>query len=71
MYLAVVKGTRDGEVVDICVEDSRHLGLLDGAHAALGVQDEDGDILLAAKAVDGSRARVTAGCAHDGEMMAI
>lgn len=54
-YLAVVKGSLNGQVVDVGILASRHLRLLDGADAALGVQDEDGDILLSLQAVDGSR----------------
>jgi hypothetical protein len=44
--------------VDIGILAGRHLRLLDGADAALGVQDEDGDILFALQAVDGSRSRL-------------
>jgi hypothetical protein len=54
--LAVVKGSINGEVVDISVGARRHLGLLDGADAAFGVEDGDCDILLSLQAVDSSRA---------------
>lgn len=70
-YLAVVKGAGDGEVVDVLVEDGGHLGLLDGADAALGVQDEDRDVLLAAQAVDGGRASIAAGGTDNGKVMPV
>jgi hypothetical protein len=57
--------------VDVLVEDGGHLGLLDGADAALGMQDEDRDVLLAAQAVDGGGAGVAAGGTDDGEVMPV
>jgi hypothetical protein len=64
IYLAVVKVARHGKVVHVGVQHGGHLELLDGAHATLGVEHEDGDILLPAQAVDGGRARVTTRRAH-------
>lgn len=40
-YLAVIKGSLDSKVVDVGIQAGCHLCLLDGADAALGVQDED------------------------------
>lgn len=47
-YLTIVKGALNGKVVDVGIQDSGHLGLLDWADTPLGVKDENGDILLAA-----------------------
>ena len=44
--LAVVKGAFDGNVVHVCIGDGGHLSLLDGRDATLGVEYEDGDVLL-------------------------
>jgi hypothetical protein len=57
--------------VDILVEDSGHLRLLDGADTALRVQDKDGDILLAPQAVDGRRASITTGGTDNGKVMSV
>ena len=70
-YLAIVKGTLDGKVVNVGVEDGGHLGLLDRADTALGVQDEDGDILLAAQTVDGSGSGVATGGTDNSEVMPV
>lgn len=69
--MAVVESTGDGKIVDVLVQDGRHLRFLDGADAALGVEDEDGDILLAAQAVDGSRSGVTTGSADNSQVMSV
>ena len=69
--LAVVEGARDGEVVHVLVEDGGHLGLLDGADAALGVQDEHRDVLLASETVDGGTTCVAGSCADNGQVMPI
>lgn len=53
-HLAVVKCSFNGKIVHIRICASCHLQLLDGADAALGMQDEDGDILLALETVNGS-----------------
>ena len=39
--LAIVERALDGEVVYVCVSDSRHLSLLYGRHAPFGMEDED------------------------------
>lgn len=70
-YLAVVKGAGDSKVVDVVIQNGSHLGFLDGAHTALGVEDEDGDILLASQAVDGGRAGVTARGTDYSQMMSV
>jgi hypothetical protein len=53
-HLAVVEGSLNGKIVHIRVCASCHLQLLNGADAALGMQNEDGDILLALQTVNGS-----------------
>lgn len=70
-HLAVVKVAGHGQVVDVGVQHRRHLEFLDGAHAALGVEHEDRDVLFPAKAVDGGRACVTACRAHHGEVVPV
>jgi hypothetical protein len=70
-YLAIVKGSSDRQVVDIIVEDGSHLSLLDGADTAGREHDEDGDVLFASQAIDGSRASITTRSADNGQMMAI
>lgn len=70
-YLAVVKGAGNGKVVDVLVKDGGHLRLLDGRHATLRVHDEDGNILLSTKTIDGGGTRVTAGGTDDGQVVSI
>lgn len=53
-HLAVVKCSFNGKVVHIRICASCHLQLLNGADAALGMQDEDGNILFALETVNGS-----------------
>lgn len=53
------------------VQHRGHLGLLDGADLALRVHDEDRHILLAAQTIDGSRARVAARGANDGQVLLV
>jgi hypothetical protein len=50
--LAVVEGTLNSKVEDVLVRDGRHLSLLNGGNATLGVEDEDGDVLLRPETVD-------------------
>ena len=57
--------------MDIGVENSGHLELLDGADLALGVKHEDGDILLAAQTVDGGRTSVTARRTNNGQVVPV
>lgn len=53
-HLAVVERAIDGETVNIGIEDGRHLSLLDSRDTAFGEEHKDGDVGLAADAVDGS-----------------
>lgn len=46
-HLAVVKCSFKGKIVHIRICASCHLQLLNGANAALGMQDEDGNVLFA------------------------
>lgn len=57
--------------MDIGIHDGGHLCFLDGTDFAVGVHDEDGDILLSSQSVDGSRASVSAGCADDRQVFPI
>lgn len=52
-HLTIIESALDSQIVHIRVRHCRHLGLLNGADFALGVHDEDGDILLASQSVDG------------------
>ena len=70
-YLAVVECAVDGQVVYVGVKDSSHLSFLDGADLALRVHNEDGNILLSAQTIDGSRTCVTTCCADDGQMFPV
>lgn len=70
-YLAVVEVAGDGEVVNVGIEHSGHLKLLDGAYTALGVKHENGDILLAAQTVDGGGASVTARRANNSQVVPV
>lgn len=54
--LAVIKGARDTDAVDVAVGNSGHLPLLDLAHPAFREHDETVHVLFAAQAVDGGRA---------------
>ena len=70
-HLAVIKGAFDSEIVHIFVQHGGHLCLLDRADLALGMHDEDTDILLPAQAIDGGRSSVTTGCANDGQVFPV
>jgi hypothetical protein len=54
MYLAIIKCTFDGNVVDVGICDGGHLRFLDGRNAALGMEDEDGDVGFVPETIDGS-----------------
>jgi hypothetical protein len=68
-YLAVIKGALHGDVVNIGVQNSGHLSFLNRADLALGVHNEHADILLASQTIDSSRSSVTAGRAHNGQVL--
>jgi len=70
-YLAVVKRAGDGDVVDVGVENGRHLRLLNRTYPAFGVQNKHRNVLLAPKTVDGSAARVAARGADDSQVMPV
>lgn len=57
--LAIVERSLDSEIVHIGIKHTSHLRLLNGADLALGEQDEHGDILLAAQAIDSGRPSIT------------
>lgn len=57
--------------MDILVENGSHLSLLNGTDAAGRKHDEDGDVLFASQAVDGSRASITTRGADNSQMMAV
>ena len=65
--LTIVKGTVDGDAVDVGVGDGGHLSLLDLTDAALGVEDDTVHTLLATEAVNGSRTGIAGRGAKDGE----
>lgn len=65
--LAIVKGTVDGDAVDVGVGDGGHLSLLDLTDAALGVEDDTVHTLLATEAVNGSRTGIAGRGAKDSE----
>lgn len=70
-YLAVIKGTADRQVVHILIGDSCHLKLLNRTDPASRKHDENRHVLLAAQAVDGSRAGVATGSTNDCQMVAV
>ena len=65
--LAVVKAAVNGQAMDVGVRHGGHLQFLQAADAALGVQDEDVDVGLAAHPGDGGAAGVAAGGAENVE----
>ena len=65
--LTIVKGTVDGDAVDVGVGDGGHLSLLDLTDAAVGVEDDTVHTLLATEAVNGSRTGIAGRGAKDGE----
>jgi hypothetical protein len=69
--LAVVESSLNGQIVDVVVENSGHLGLLDGGDLALGVKNENGNILLSAKTVNGSGAGVSTGSSNNSQGVAL
>ena len=68
-YLAVVKCPADRQVVDVLVEDGRHLSFLDRRDSALRKENEDGYIGFVAQAVDSSTSRVTTGGTDNSELL--
>lgn len=68
-YLTIVECSLDCKVVHILVQHSRHLRFLYRADLALGVHNENADILLAAQTIDGCRASVTARRANDSQVL--
>jgi hypothetical protein len=57
-----------GQIVHIDIQDCHHLSFLYGARPALGMQNEDLNILLSPQSVDSSRSSITTCCS---EMMPI
>lgn len=70
-YLAIVESAVYCQVVDIGVNDGRHLGFLDGADLAVREHDEDGDILLSAQTIDGGRTSIATCSTNDSQMFPI
>lgn len=70
-HLAVVESAVNGQVVNVGIEDSGHLSLLNRADLALGVHDEDRDVLLAAQTVDGSRTSISTGSTNNGQVLSV
>lgn len=70
-HLAVVKVASDSQVMNIGVQHRGHLLLLDGAHAPLGVEHENRDVLLPPETVNGSRASITARGTHHGQVVSV
>ena len=68
--LAVVEGPADGEIEDVGVGHRGHLQFLDRGDLAVGVEDEDVDVLLAPHPVDGGAAGVARGGAEDVHVLA-
>ena len=46
LYLTVVKGSVDGNTVDILIGNGSHLLFLDGRYSSIRVQNVDRDVLL-------------------------
>ena len=57
--------------MNVGIENGCHLSLLDRADLALGVHDEDGNILLTAQAVDGGGTGVTTGSTNDSQVLSV
>lgn len=70
-YLAIVKGTSDGQAGDILVRHCGDLSLLNRGTLPLGKHDKDGYVPLPSQAVDSSGAGITSGGTNKGEMMSI
>src|SRR5690606_1304834 len=70
-HLAVIKSPLDGNVVDVLIQDSSHLGLLDWTDSSLWMENENTDILLSSQTVDGGTAGVSTGGSNDGQMMSL
>ena len=69
--LAVIERAFNGKVVNIGIQNGSHLCLLDGRHSTVREQDEDRDILLPPKSVDGCRPGISAGGTNDGQMVSV
>mmetsp|Transcript_89112 Transcript_89112/g.279133 ORF Transcript_89112/g.279133 Transcript_89112/m.279133 type:complete len:229 (+) Transcript_89112:836-1522(+) len=65
--LAIVKGALHCDAMNVGVQNTGHLLLLDLRHAPLGEENEAFDVLLAAHAVDGRAAGVAAGRPQDSQ----
>lgn len=60
-HLTIIKSAFHSQTMHIRILYCSHLRLLNRTDFALGIHDEDADILLASQAVDGSTAGVSAG----------
>ncbi len=68
--LTIVKGTFDGEIMDVPIQNRGHLRLLDRRHFAIGEHDKDAYIMFTTEAVNCGAACVTTGSTDDCEMVA-
>jgi hypothetical protein len=53
-HLTIIKCSFNSDIVHICVSDSRHLRFLDRGDTALWMQNENRDVGLVSKTIDGS-----------------
>lgn len=68
-HLTVVKCTTDRQVVDILVEDGRHLSFLDGRDSASREENENRYVGFVAQAVDSSTSSVATGGTDNSELL--
>jgi hypothetical protein len=50
--LAVIEGSFDSDIVNICVGNGGHLSLLNGRNTTFRMEDENRDVLLVSEAID-------------------
>ena len=57
-HLTIVERSFNSDIVNVCIGDCGHLGLLDRGDTALRVEDENRNVLLVSKAIDCRAERV-------------
>src|SRR6202012_5460208 len=67
--LAVVEGSLDGNVANVWRQHGRHLPALDGAGAAVGMQDHDVDAIATGTGLDRRRTGISGGGPDDGHAL--
>lgn len=67
--LTIVERAFNANIVDICVEDGRHLRLLDFRDLTFGMKHEYREICLSSQAINSRTSGISRGCSNDGQVL--